>query len=53
MYRNAVQYKGTWLAPGSKAMELYEDSKKQPAKLKELDKHMSELDKKYQAEQKL
>ncbi|UPW35825.1 hypothetical protein QE320_gp023 [Pseudomonas phage EM] len=40
MFRGAVKYKGTWLAPGSIAMELYLDKK-----LDKLDKHLSELDK--------
>lgn len=40
MYRNAVKYKDTWLAPGSEAMVLY-----QAKKWKELDKHLAALDK--------
>lgn len=39
MYRNAVKYKDTWLAPGSYAKQLY-DEKKYAA----LDKHLKELD---------
>lgn len=27
VYRGAVQYKGTWLAPGSQAFQLYQDKK--------------------------
>lgn len=40
MYRSAVAYGGTWLAPGSDALVLY-----QLKKFKELDKHLAELDK--------
>lgn len=40
MYRNAVLYKGVWLAPGSEAKELYDS--KEWAKL---DKHLAALDK--------
>lgn len=39
MYRNAVQYKGIWLAPNSQAFQLYQDKK-----FKELDIHMKEVD---------
>ena len=39
MYRNAVQYKGVWLAPNSQAFQLYHDKK-----FKELDIHMKEVD---------
>lgn len=40
MYRNAVEYKGVWLAPGSEALELYK--LKQFQKLDEL---LAECDK--------
>ena len=39
MYRGAVEYKGTWLAPGSQAIQLYQDRK-----LKELDQHLKALE---------
>lgn len=39
MYRNAVKYADTWLAPGSYAMELYQ--KKEFAALNE---HLDHLD---------
>lgn len=39
MYRNAVQYKGIWLAPGSRAFQLHQEKK-----FKELDIHMKEVD---------
>lgn len=42
MYRNAVKYKGEWLAPGSYALELL-----QAKKFKELDQHLAELDKQF------
>lgn len=35
MYRTAINYKGLWLAPGSKALQLYQDKK-----FKELDAHI-------------
>ena len=38
MYRNAIQYKGTWLAPGSRAHQLHTDKK-----FKELDQLMKEV----------
>lgn len=38
MYRNAVQYKGIWLAPNSQAFQLYQDKK-----FKELDQLMKEV----------
>ena len=28
MYRNAVEYQGVWLAPGSEAFELYKERTK-------------------------
>ena len=40
MYRNAVKYKDTWLAPGSEAMEMY-----QAKQFKKLDEHLAALDK--------
>lgn len=39
MYRNAVQYKGIWLAPNSQAFQLHTEKK-----FKELDQHMKEVD---------
>lgn len=54
MYRNAVAYGGTWLAPGSRAMELYDEWKKRPnfSGTKQhpagkilLDAHLAEVDK--------
>jgi len=39
MYRGAVFYKGTWLAPGSHAIQLYQDKK-----FKELDQHLKTLE---------
>lgn len=39
MYRNAVKYKGIWLAPGSYSLELYKEKK-----FGLLDKHLKELD---------
>ena len=39
MYRNAVRYKGIWLAPNSRAFQLYQEKK-----FKELDIHMKEVD---------
>lgn len=41
MYRNAIQYRGTWLAPGSTAHQLHTDKK-----FKELDQHLKALDEK-------
>lgn len=41
MYRNAIHYKGTWLAPGSQAFQLHQDKK-----FKELDQHLKALDEK-------
>ena len=41
MYKNAVQYKGSYLAPGSRCLELY-----QAKKMKELDALLKELDRK-------
>ena len=38
MYRNAVQYKGVWLAPNSQAFQLYQDKK-----FRELDQLMKEV----------
>lgn len=43
MYRDAVRYKdGSWLAPGSKAMELYQS--KEPKAKQELEKHIKAMD---------
>lgn len=39
MYRDAVKYKDTWLAPGSEAMELFKAKK-----FELLDKHLKALD---------
>lgn len=41
MYRGAVQYKGSWLAPGSLCHQLYTDKK-----FKELDQHIKTLEEK-------
>lgn len=38
MYLKAVKYRDWFLAPGSRAMELYEQNK-----LKELDAHLKEV----------
>lgn len=38
MYRNAVWYKGIWLAPGSESLELYQS--KDPKDRQKLDKHL-------------
>jgi len=35
MYRNAIPYKDTWLAPGSDAFQMHQDRK-----FKELDEHL-------------
>ena len=45
MNRKAVQYKGTWLDPNSKAFELYHD----PKRRKEFEEHVQKLDKKAEA----
>ena len=42
MYKNAVHYKGVWLAPGSQAFELYHS--KDPKARQKLDQHMKEVD---------
>lgn len=42
MYAKAVEYKGGWIAPGSHAMELYQDKK-----WKLLDEHLKKLDQEY------
>ncbi|WBW49005.1 DUF1776 domain-containing protein [Pseudomonas phage vB_PaeS_B8] len=42
MIRGAIKYKGTWLAPGSEAFQLYQDKK-----LDKLDKHLTKLDKEF------
>ena len=42
MYKNAIKYKDEWIAPGSYAMQLYQEKKWQA-----LDKHLAELDKAY------
>jgi len=39
MYRNAIKYKNTWLAPGSYAKQLHDEKK-----FEALDKHLKELD---------
>lgn len=39
MHRNAVWYKTTWIAPGSKAFELF-----QAQDFQALDKHLKEVD---------
>lgn len=44
--KNAVQYKGVWLMPGSQAYTLFENMKKDPKLQKKLDQHMKELDQK-------
>ena len=49
MYKNAVNYRGTMLAPGSKAFELFHESKKDPKKSKELDSHLKDLARKAEA----
>lgn len=38
MYRNAVEYKGVWLAPGSESYRLFHEKK-----FKELDQHQKLL----------
>lgn len=43
MYKNAVKYGEVWLAPGSKAFDLYHESRKNPSKQKELDIHLKEV----------
>lgn len=43
MMKNAVPYKGTNLAPGSKALELYQNAKK-PEDWKKLDQLIRECD---------
>lgn len=42
---NGVKYKETTLMRGSKAYELWETSKRDPAQQKKLDQHLRELDK--------
>ena len=42
MYRNAVKYADTWLAPGSYAMELH-----QKKEFIELNKHLDYLDREW------
>jgi len=39
MYKGAIQYRGAWLAPGSRALELH-----QANKLKELDAHLKAIE---------
>ena len=39
MYVKAVKYKDGWLAPGSRAYELYQERK-----FKELDQHLKEVE---------
>ena len=41
MYKSAVKYRDTWLAPASKGLEMFQDKK-----FKELDQHLKELDRK-------
>lgn len=41
MYKSAVKYRGTWLAPASKGLEMFQDKK-----FKELDAHLKDLDRK-------
>ena len=40
MYRNAVEYKGVWLAPGSESMKLYQEKK-----FKQLDELLADCEK--------
>jgi hypothetical protein len=42
MYRNAVKFKDSWLAPGSQCFELYHS--KDPKARQQLEKLMKELD---------
>lgn len=42
---NGVKYKETTLMRGSKAYELWETAKRDPAQQKKLDQHLRELDK--------
>ena len=42
MYRNAVEHKGIWLAPGSQAFELYHS--KDPKARQQLDKLLKGVD---------
>ncbi len=44
MHKKAVKYKDCWLDPNSRAYELLRDKK-----LKELDRHMKEVDEKDRA----
>lgn len=44
MYRNAIEYNGTWLAPGSEAFELYSELKTKPKNQEKLDKLIKECD---------
>ena len=41
MYKQAVKYRDTWLAPASKGLEMFQEKK-----FKELDAHLKELDRK-------
>jgi len=43
MYRTAVKYHSTWLAPGSKGLEMYNAKQ-----IKELDAHLKEMARKEQ-----
>lgn len=43
MNSKAILYKGVYLMPGSRALELYHESRKDPDKTKELNQHMKEL----------
>lgn len=45
MYRNAVKYKGVWLAPGSHSKELFDEKK-----FDVLDKHLKAQDVAYRKE---
>lgn len=40
MFKNAIEYKGVWLMPGSDSHRLYTEKK-----WAELEKHMAELEK--------
>lgn len=42
MYKNAVEYQGVWLAPGSEAFELYVELGSKPKNQEKLDKLIKE-----------
>ena len=44
MNRRAVQYKGSWLDPNSKAYQLFQDRK-----MRELDEHLAKTDRRAKA----